>query len=112
MAQMGFPGGSDSKESACNSVDLSLILGLEDPLEEGMATHSSILAGEAHGQRSQAGYSPWGHKELDMAEGLSTQHRDDQVKMRSLWWALIQYEWGPYKKGKFRDRMVHKKKAM
>ena len=44
MAQMGFPGGSDSKESACNSVDLSLILGLEDPLEEGMATHSSILA--------------------------------------------------------------------
>ena len=44
MAQMGFPGGSDSKEAACNSVDLSLILGLEDPLEEGMATHSSILA--------------------------------------------------------------------
>ena len=27
----------------------------EDPLEKGMATHSSILA---HGQRSQAGYSP------------------------------------------------------
>ena len=43
MAQMGFPGGSDSKESACNSVDLSLIPGLEDPLEEGMATHSNIL---------------------------------------------------------------------
>ena len=43
-AQMGFPGGSDSKESACSLVDLSSILGLEDPLEEGMATHSSILA--------------------------------------------------------------------
>ena len=39
----GLPGGSDSKESACNSVDLSLIPGLEDPLEEGMATHSNIL---------------------------------------------------------------------
>ena len=37
---LGFPGGSDSKESACNVGDL----GWEDPLEEGMATHSSILA--------------------------------------------------------------------
>ena len=27
----------------------------EDPLEEGTATHSSILAGESHGQRSLAG---------------------------------------------------------
>ena len=35
-------------------------LGWEDPLEEGMATHSSILAGESHGQRSLAGYGPWG----------------------------------------------------
>ena len=42
----GFPGGSDGKESACNAGDLGLIpgLGWEDPLEEGMATHSSILA--------------------------------------------------------------------
>ena len=30
----------------------------EDPLEEGMTTHSSILAGKFHGQRSLAGYSP------------------------------------------------------
>ena len=41
---LGFPGGSDSKESACNAGDLSLIPGWEDPLEWGMATHSSILA--------------------------------------------------------------------
>ena len=33
-------------------------LGWEDPLEKGMAVHSSILAGESHGQRSLAGYSP------------------------------------------------------
>ena len=33
-------------------------LGQEDPLEEGMAAHSSILAGESHGQRSLASYSP------------------------------------------------------
>ena len=43
-------------------------LGQEGPLEEGMATHSSILAWRIHGQRSLAGYSPWGHKELDMIE--------------------------------------------
>ena len=37
----------------------------EDPLEEEIATHSSILAWESHGQRSLAGYSPWGHKGSD-----------------------------------------------
>ena len=35
-----FPGGSAGKESACNARDP----GWEDPLEEGMATHSSLLA--------------------------------------------------------------------
>ena len=43
-------------------------LGGEDPLEKGMATRSSILTGESHGQRSLAGYSPWGRKESDMTE--------------------------------------------
>ena len=33
-----------------------------------MATHSSILVGESHGQNSLAGYSPQGRKELDMPE--------------------------------------------
>ena len=32
------------KESTCNAGDPGLILGQEDPLEKGMATHSSILA--------------------------------------------------------------------
>ena len=66
---LGFPGGSDSKESACNAGDPSPIPGSgrspreglgyplqyswaslvaqtvkEDPLEEDMATHSSFLA--------------------------------------------------------------------
>ena len=41
---LGFPHGSDGKEPACNEGDLGLIPGWEDPLEEGMATHSSILA--------------------------------------------------------------------
>ena len=46
-------------------------LGQEDPLEKGMATNSSILAGESHGQRSLAGYSPRGRKELDTTERLT-----------------------------------------
>ena len=34
------------KESACDAGDVGQFLGQEDPLEEGMATHSSILAWE------------------------------------------------------------------
>ena len=41
---MGFPGGSDSKESACSAGDSGLIPGFEDPIEKRMATHSSILS--------------------------------------------------------------------
>ena len=40
----GFSGGSDGKESACNAETQVLPLGREDPLEKGMATHSSIFA--------------------------------------------------------------------
>ena len=43
-------------------------LGEEDPLEDSMVTHCSILAWRIHGQRSLAGYSPWGFKESDMSE--------------------------------------------
>ena len=41
---MGFPGGSDSKESTKMLETWIQSLGWEDPLEEVMATHSSILA--------------------------------------------------------------------
>ena len=44
LIKVSFPGGSDSKESVYNAGDLGSIPGLEDPLEKGMATHSSILA--------------------------------------------------------------------
>ena len=46
-------------------------LGWEDPLEEGMATHSSILAKESHGQRSLAGYHE-GAKSQTQLKLLST----------------------------------------
>ena len=43
-------------------------LSKEDPLEKGMATHSSILAWEMPRTEELAGYSPWGHKESDTTE--------------------------------------------
>ena len=43
-------------------------LGWESLLEKEIATHSSILAGEFHGQRSQGDYNPWGGRELDTTE--------------------------------------------
>ena len=44
LGLLGFPGGSDDTESVCHNGDLGSILGWEDPLEEEMATHCSILA--------------------------------------------------------------------
>ena len=51
-------------------------LGWEDLLEKGIATHSIILAWRIpNGQRSLMGYHPWGLRELDTTEGLSTAQR-------------------------------------
>ena len=69
---LGFPGGSDGKESACNAGDQGSVPESEDPLEKGMATHSNIHAWtESHGQKSLVGYSPWGCKESDTTEQLT-----------------------------------------
>ena len=62
----GFP--SDSMVKNLPAVQETLVVSpsWEDPLEKEMAIHSGILPSESYGQRSLAGYSPWGHKELDM----------------------------------------------
>ena len=60
---------SDGKESACNAGGPdSIFLGQEDPLEKGIATHSSILAWRIPWTKEPGGYSPWGHKESDTTE--------------------------------------------
>ena len=47
-------------------------LGQEDPLEEGMATHSSILAWKIPWTEKPGGLqSPWGRKEQDTTERLT-----------------------------------------
>ena len=45
-----------------------LPLGGEDPLEKGMATHSSILAWRIPWTEERGGHSPWGHRGLDTTE--------------------------------------------
>ena len=70
---LGFPGGSDSKESACKAEDLGSILGLGGSPGggHGNALQYSCLE-SPHGQRSLVGYSPWGLEESDMTV---TMHR-------------------------------------
>ena len=62
---MGSPGGSVSKESACDAGDLGLILGQEDPKEEEMAPYSSILAWEIPWTEEPGGLQSMGSQELD-----------------------------------------------
>ena len=69
--------------------DVGSILGWEDPLEEGMATHSSILPGESHGQRSLVGHSPWACKESDMTKRLThTMHVKNSPRASTFEWKL------------------------
>ena len=64
-----FPGGSDGKESVCNAGDLGSIPGLGRSPEEGNGNPVQYSCTEkSHGQRSLAGYSPWGRKESDTAK--------------------------------------------
>ena len=60
---VGFPGGSDGKESACNVGHP----GGEDPLEEEMATHSSIVAWRIQTEEP-GGSQSWGSKGSDMTD--------------------------------------------
>ena len=56
---MGFPMVLVVKNPPANAGNARDLQSLcwEDPLKEGMATHSSILPRESHGLRSQAGYN-------------------------------------------------------
>ena len=69
-----FLGGPAGKEFACNAGDLGSIPGSGTSPGEGNGNHSSFLPGEFHGQRSLAGYSPWGCKESDTTERLTHTH--------------------------------------
>ena len=80
-------GGSDGKEFTCNVEDLGSSPGLgrspggghDNPVQYSFLENS-------HGQRSLAGYSPWGYKELDMTEWLSTAQHTAHLDIYNLRW--------------------------
>ena len=66
-SEKGFPGGSASKESACNAGDLGLIPGLGRFPGEGKGYPLQYSGLE----NSMDCYSPWSYKKSDMTERLS-----------------------------------------
>ena len=69
---LGFPHGSDGKESAYDARDLGSIPGLWKSPGGGRGNPLQYSSLETpQGQRSLMGYSPWGHKESDMTEQLT-----------------------------------------
>ena len=87
MRRKGFPGGSVGKESACNAGDagdLGLIPGLGRSPGVGHCNPLPYSCMEnSNGQRSLAGYSPWGHTQSDMTERLSTQWGEGRGKEKN-----------------------------
>ena len=80
IRHLGFPGGASSKEPACQCKRcrrrrFDPWVG-KIPWRRAWQPPPVLLPGESHGQRSLAGYSPWGPKELDLTEVTwHTQHR-------------------------------------
>ena len=74
---MCFPGGSDDKETACNAGDLGSIPGLGRCPGEGKGYPLQYS-----GLENSMDYSPWGHRESDTTERLSTCTHDLSGKLR------------------------------
>ena len=86
-------GGSAGKESACDAGDLGSIPGMGKSPAEGNGYPLQYSGLEnPHGQRSLAGYSPWGRKESDMTDRLSTAHNIAQRQS-------VEGRWGMDKAG-------------
>ena len=69
---MGFPDGSDGKESACNVGDQGSIAGLgRSPGKGDIIPIPVLLPEEFCGQRNLVGYSPGGCKESDTTDQLT-----------------------------------------
>ena len=88
---LGFPGGSDGKESACNAGDLGLIprLGRSPGGGHGNPLHYSFLE-DPHGQRSLVGCSPWGRR---VGHDCRTQHMYYPRQSTDSVQSLSNYQW-------------------
>ena len=84
MIKWAFPRGSSGKETACQRRRCKRCgsnpwVG-KTPWRRAWQPAPVFLPGESQGQRSLAGYSPWGHRESDTTE--ATLHAHTMVK----WW--------------------------
>ena len=71
VTHFGFPGAQSEKNPPAMRETWVWSLGWEDPLEEGMVTHSSILAWQTPTDRGAwGGWGPWGLKEWDPVSSL------------------------------------------
>ena len=82
-----IPGGSDGNESACNGETWVQSLGWEDPLEKGMATHSSILAWRIPWTEEPSGLQSMGSQRANTTEQLTHTHTPSLLVLL-LWRAL------------------------
>ena len=85
VVHRGFPDGSDGKESACNAGDRSSYPWVgKIPWRREWLPTLVFLPGEFHGQRSLAGYSPWGRKESDTTQQLTLSLSVTETTMRTM----------------------------
>ena len=93
IRQKGFPSGASCEELTCQcrrhkGCRLNPWVG-KIPWRRAWQLTPVFMPGEFHGQRSLGGYSPWGHKESDMTEQLSTHARSKTWKcVEILWWSV------------------------
>ena len=92
QALKGFSGSSDSKESSFNAGDLGSIpgLGRSPGGGHGNPLQYSWLE-NPHGQ-SLKGYSPWGCKESDMTERLSTRTKRPYMNNAKKYRRTVEWE--------------------
>ena len=70
---LGFPGGLSAKEAVCQCrrhKRCEFYPWIRKIWGRAWQPNPVFLPGESQGQRSLAGYSPWGHKESDMSEAI------------------------------------------
>ena len=89
---LGFPGDAGGKEPACQCGrherhGFDPWVG-KIPWRRAWQPTPVFLPGEVHGQRSLAGYSPWGHKELDSTEATACTHC---VLDMHVWWYSFKF---------------------
>ena len=81
---MGFPGGSDSKESVCSAGDLGSIPGSGRSPGGGHGNPLQYSCLENSMDRGARQASPWGHKESDTTEWLNISHSHDIIPQLTL----------------------------